>query len=135
MTKKITKMVVDNRNEPNGLTLCDGSEGDLAEGLGTHELAEKICKSFGISYPYENNIGSRLKVCCEAIDKGLTDERGIKEAKMEKQSSKKCFICGNIVTNENINKDGHYFCSNDCEAIYWHKYVYVNKETNKKIFK
>jgi hypothetical protein len=32
-------------------------------------------------------------------------------------------MCGKPVKNKNITKDGHYFCGNDCEAEYWHKYV------------
>ena len=29
-------------------------------------------------------------------------------------------MCKKPVKNKNINKDGHYFCGNNCEADYWH---------------
>ncbi len=38
----------------------------------------------------------------------------------KKDRAKKCAICGKHVLNENISKDGFYFCGNDCEADYYH---------------
>ncbi len=36
-----------------------------------------------------------------------------------KEKTKKCAICKKPVTNKLLNKDGNYFCGNDCEAKYW----------------
>ena len=38
-------------------------------------------------------------------------------------AKKKCFMCNAPVENELIQKDGNFFCTNDCECEYWNNYV------------
>ena len=47
----------------------------------------------------------------------------------KKKSPKKCFMCKKPVKNENITKNGHFFCCNDCDAKY---YMKLEKKTNQK---
>jgi len=68
-----TVIARDNRSEFKGLNLGkDNKEGDTAEGLPAHILAELICKKLGVDYPSMHGIGSQLRACCEAVEKQLT---------------------------------------------------------------
>ena len=68
-----TVTVKDNRSDFKGLTLRDAKEGETAEGLPAHELAKRICDKSGIAYIPQYGIGSQLRVCCDAMEKHLTE--------------------------------------------------------------
>ena len=63
----------DNRSDFKGLTLNNKEEGDMAKGLSSHTLAKMICEKLGIDYPQQHGIGSQLRVCCEAVEKHLSN--------------------------------------------------------------
>ena len=66
-----TVVAQDNRSDFKGLTLNDAKEGDSAEGLSAHTLAEMIADKLGVEYPPQHGIGSQLRVCCDAVEKYL----------------------------------------------------------------
>lgn len=66
-----TTRMKDNRSEFKGLTLNNAKEGDVAEGLPAHTLAEMICHKLGVEYPEMFGIGSQLRVCCDAAERYL----------------------------------------------------------------
>jgi len=70
-----TTIAKDTRSEFKGLTLNDAKEGDVAEGLPAHTLAELICKKLGVEYPAMYGIGSQLQVCCDVAERFLLSQK------------------------------------------------------------
>ena len=62
----------DTRSQFKGLNLGEGyKEGDSAEGLDAHILAELLCEKEGLEYPRFFGIGSQLRGCIEVLRKHL----------------------------------------------------------------
>lgn len=67
-----TITATDNRSDFKGLNLGpDNKEGDTAEGLAAHDLARLICRKENVPYAFMHEIGSQLRVCCEALLKRM----------------------------------------------------------------
>ena len=57
----------DRRSEFKGLYVSEGKEGDWWEGAEASQLAAKLCDRLGVKNADMHGIGSRLRVCCDAL--------------------------------------------------------------------
>jgi len=70
-----TETETDRRTEFKGLNTGLGhKEGDKVEGLAAHKLAMAICEKLNVPFRETFGIGTQLQVCCDAIEKHLTEK-------------------------------------------------------------
>jgi hypothetical protein len=63
----------DTRSEFKGLTILAGKEGDWWDGADADQFAAGLCNKLGVKYFEKYGRGSRLRECCEALEKFLSE--------------------------------------------------------------